>query len=439
MKVEHVEIGKLKYPDYNPRKWTEKAKRELKDSLREFDFVQPIIVNKAKGRENIIIGGSFKVAMAKEMGRKTVPVYFVTIADIDKERELNLRLNKNQGEWDFNLLADFDEVLLQQVGFDSQELDKVFAKKDAEDDFDVDAKVKEIGNKPKTKLGDIYILGEHRLLCGDTTSEEAMSKLMNKEKARIVFTSPPYWLGFEYEKENAIKEILEHIAKAAKNMVAHTKSKIIINTGNIAAITKAEKLTGKKQVALLIDWWRDELNRQGFLLRHIRIWAKSGQMKPSSRNDSVDMHWEYIGTFTEEEGNAGFIANFYNEHAAFEGQYKMGPEGQGWATNGIWVDIKGNARSNNHVAAFPVELVVRHLKMYTERKDLILEPYCGSGTTLIACETMGRRCFGMELDPVYCDVIVDRWEQLTGQKAVKQSELSKQSKKAKNKPKTKGK
>lgn len=196
-------------------------------------------------------------------------------------------------------------------------------------------------------------------------------------------------------------------------MAMMTKNRIIINTGNISSITKAERITGKKQPALLLDWWIDAMNRNNFLLRHIRIWAKNGGVKPSRINDKIDMHWEYIANFTDEEQTAGFIATF-KEQENNSGQNKNTPP---WAVNGVWTDIRGNARSTGHVAAYPVAIPGRYMQMYTNHNDIVYEPYCGSGTTLIAAEQLDRICYGMELDPKYCDVIVARWEKLTGQKA----------------------
>ena len=136
MKVVQVPINQLKPAEYNPRKADKRQFNDLKASLGEYGFVEPIVVNKAKDRLDTIIGGHFRVAVAKTMGIKEVPVVYVDIPDIEKEKELNLRLNKNLGEWDWDELANFDKSLLEEVGFLSEELDK-FIKVD-EDDFDAD-------------------------------------------------------------------------------------------------------------------------------------------------------------------------------------------------------------------------------------------------------------------------------------------------------------
>lgn len=176
LKIENVAVELLKPAEYNPRKWSEEARKQLTASLSEFGFVQPIVVNAASERRGVIIGGNFKLSIAKEKGMKTVPVVWVNIPDLKKEKELNLRLNKNQGEFDLDLLADFDVDLLSEVGWESKEIDKIFDDKD-EDDFNAEKEVEAIVT-PTSKYGEIYELGKHRLMCGDASKEADVLNLM---------------------------------------------------------------------------------------------------------------------------------------------------------------------------------------------------------------------------------------------------------------------
>ena len=317
-----------------------------------------------------------------------------------------MRLNRNLGSWDWDALAnEFDMENLEEWGFTDNDFD--VAIEDIGDEQDANPKIddtKELQETWGTEKHQIWCIGEHRLLCGDSTKGKEVKSLMGKNTATLCFTSPPYWVGFEYENEKEKESIVQHINKVSENLAVFTKGKIVINTGNIASITTAQKITGSKQVALLIDWWRDALNKNNYLLRHIRVWAKYGRVTPSRANDKIDMHWEYIGMFTEENGNAGLISTFKREDDNI-GIKKQTPE---WAVTGVWTDIQGNARANQHIASQPVELVERYIKMYTHKNDLMIEPYCGSGSTMVAAQNLGRRCYGMELQPGYCAVILQR-------------------------------
>lgn len=163
MEIIQVKIKDLKFAEYNPRKANEKEVNDLKESLKRFGLVEPIVVNSAPKRKNVIIGGHFRTKVAKELGIKELPVVYVNIPEIKREQELNLRLNKNLGKWDEELLANFDEDLLSEVGFGSEEIDEIFDLGVAEDEFDADEEYGKI-KKPKTKLGDVYKLGRHRLV-----------------------------------------------------------------------------------------------------------------------------------------------------------------------------------------------------------------------------------------------------------------------------------
>lgn len=153
MNVVDVEISKLIAADYNPRLLTDKAKAKIWESIMQFGMVEPIVVNNAKGRENIIIGGHQRWYILKEMGKGTIPVVYVTIDDLEREKELNLRLNKNVGEWNWDELCNFDEELLRMVGFD-EELDKIFQKDIKEDD-----EAPPVPEVAESKLGEVYQLG----------------------------------------------------------------------------------------------------------------------------------------------------------------------------------------------------------------------------------------------------------------------------------------
>jgi DNA modification methylase len=400
-----MQIKEIKVNPKNPRIIKDARFQKLVKSIEEFPEMmklRPIVVD----ADGMILGGNMRYKALQHLGFKEIPDEWVKRADElteEQKKRFIIADNAPYGEWDWDILAnEWDAPKLSDWGIDFPE-DWMPKQEAQEDDYEVPDEI-----ETDIALGDLFEIGPHRLLCGDSTDSEQVAKLMNGEKADICFTSPPYWVGFAYENENEKATILQHIYDESVNMALFVKGKIIINTGNISSITTAEKITGKKQPALLIDWWIDALNKNNYLLRHIRIWAKNGGVQPSRANDKIDMHWEYMGLFTDEDDNAGFISTFKNQNDK-EGIAKNTPT---WAVNGIWNDIQGKARASGHVAAFPVQLVSRYAQMYTKENHLFYEPYCGSGTTMVAAHQLNRKCYGMELVPKYCQVIIDRMRKL---------------------------
>jgi hypothetical protein len=175
--ITQVDINLLNPAPYNPRQASEEEYQHLKNSIEKFGLVDPLLVNSAPGRENVIIGGHFRLKVAKDMGFEKVPVVYINIADIEKEKELNLRLNKNTGQWDFDTLANLDEEMLISVGFSAFELDNIFdlnlGKVDKDETPDTPAVA-------QAKPGQIYQLGTHRLMCGDSTDPEQIKALFTE-------------------------------------------------------------------------------------------------------------------------------------------------------------------------------------------------------------------------------------------------------------------
>lgn len=174
LKIETVKIEELNPAPYNPRKWSESAIEQLRESVQRFGVVDPLLVNNAKGRENVVIGGHFRLKVAKELGVTELPVVYVTIPELEREKELNLRLNKNLGEWDIDLLKEFDEAILSDIGFTSEDLDGVFNIDDTPENFDLKKELEKLDIQVEAKKGDIYQLGDSRLM-GEENERTALS------------------------------------------------------------------------------------------------------------------------------------------------------------------------------------------------------------------------------------------------------------------------
>ena len=416
MQIEQVNIDKLVFADYNPRGSTEKEEQELKKSIERFGFVEPVIVNSAPKRKNIIIGGHFRVRMAKEMGIKEVPVHYIKISDIEKEKELNLRLNKNLGHWDMDLLAHFDEAMLLDVGFDTDEIDKLFLNLDPDDKDD---EVPELPETAVSQYGDIYLLDEHHLMCGDATNKEDVAKLMNGQKADMVFTDPPYNVNYKGQgrkTKNRIKNdnmtksaFMEFLVKAFKSYRDAMK--------NGAGMYVFHSSSTQRD-------FESALEKTGFEVKNQLIWNK-----PSSALGWSDYRWKHEPFFYV--GVKGEKIQFYGDRSRstvwdFQksdkellawAQRMKRYEQQGKTT--VWSMARSNLQEYVHPTQKPVELVSYAILNSSKSGDIVLDLFMGSGSALIACEKTHRACYGMELDPKYVDVIVKRWEDFTGQKAQK--------------------
>jgi hypothetical protein len=202
LQVQYVPISELKPATYNPRKWDKETTNQLSESLKRYGCVDPLIANSADNRKNIVIGGHFRLHVAKQLGYTEMPVVYLNLPDIEKEKELNIRLNRNLGEFDLDLLAKFDESFLSDIGFTTEELDDVFPVEESPEQFDLASELKKLSIENITvQKGDVYQLGDSKLMCGDSTVEADILKLMNGEKANMCFTDPPYLLDYLHGKK----------------------------------------------------------------------------------------------------------------------------------------------------------------------------------------------------------------------------------------------
>ena len=396
--------------------------RSLKASLKTFSWTTPIKAN----LEGFIIAGHGMYKAAIEEGYTHVPVEFCAldkqlskaylVADNETARRAVTEQDKLNELLEGALsIPDFD---IEAVGFSSEDLDSLLRDEPGEvveDEFNPDEEV-----ETRCKEGDLWQLGRHRLLCGDSTKMEDVERLMNGDKAHLLFTSPPYWVGMEYEtqkSEDEINTFIKNIVNSWTDFINVDLGRIVINTGT-AAIHRIEKKR-KVEVLPLIDKWQSNLKQRGWLARHYRIWAKGGDLPASisPKTDVVDQHWEHITTFEHQDSEYSYLGTFWSPAGEQRGQEKIGTK---WAQQGVWADIQGDrSAGGKHCAAFPVELPARNMRLYTKAGEICAEPFCGAGTSIIAAEQLNRICYGMELSPKYCDVILSRWEQFTNQTAKK--------------------
>ncbi|PIT88674.1 MAG: hypothetical protein COU29_02815 [Candidatus Magasanikbacteria bacterium CG10_big_fil_rev_8_21_14_0_10_36_32] len=435
LNIVEVPINELRASEYNPRKHSKEQTDQLKESIKRFGMVDPVICNNAPERKNIIIGGHFRAEVAKELGMTTVPVVYIQITDIAKEKELNLRLNKNTGEFDLELLAEFDEAFLADVGFDSQDLDNIFPVEESTEQFDLEKELEKLNIQNITvQKGDIYELDGSKILCGDSTIEADMLKLMNGEKADMVFTDPPYILdylkgktkqkdgvttGFGAKKNRRYLETdmlpdnftelwMDNISKIAKENFAIVCYE---NWKNIRTIwNEMEKYWKVKNMIV----WHLPNRVQGFSAKYRFFNKHDIAMVGATENKEISIEDE--GELLENEYETALYAIGGKPHwESYEKGKKICPTD--------FIEFKAaDEKSSGQGVIFgtkPTEILIPYIKVLTKRGDLIVEPFGGSGSTLMATIKMNRRCYLMEKCPTYVEVILKRWEKETGKKPIK--------------------
>lgn len=388
MEIVNIKIGKLNPAEYNPRLDLQPADKEYQDikrSVVEFGLVEPLVINK----DMTVIGGHQRLKVLRDLNFSTVPCIIVDL-DKQKEKMLNIALNKISGDWDRAKLKDILEELdtgefdVSLTGFGEQEIEDLmteFHVDPKEDDFDVDKAVGEVG-EPICKRGDIWQLGEHRLMCGDATVEEDVKRLMDGKKADMVFTDPPYGIDYSGGRTQVVRKKNYGKIKGDKNPDITEFIEAIIRNSYKRDCYICVSPINLKPVFQVIDKY------DGMI-----VWKKQS---PGLGYQFIRRYCEFIIFFTKRKKNK-------LEKSEFD--Y--------WEMN---TDLRTEYQ---HGTQKPIALSNRAIKYSSVKEDIIADWFGGSGSTLIACEQLNRKCYMMEIDPIYCDVIIKRWETYTNKKAVK--------------------
>lgn len=377
MQIKTVAVEKLIPYVKNSRTHSDAQVAQIAASIKEFGWTNPILVD----GENGIIAGHGRLMAARKLGHKEVPVIELAHMTDSQKRAYVIADNQlamNAG-WDTSLLslelADLKEqgFELDVLGFDAKELDKLLEPEQVEGLTDEDA-VPDVPVEPKTKLGDIYQLGNHRLMCGDSTSIDAVEKLMDGQKADMVFTDPPYNIDYQ-----GVKDKREKI-----------KNDKMPDNEFVDFLT--ESLMGCEVMYVCCSWHYAHLFREAM----IRL----------ARQPKAMIVWDKVNP-------AQHLDKYFKQHEIifYYGDYG----GQKTLRGDVWT-LK-RQKNTVHPTMKPVELIEIALQDNAGKK-IVYDGFGGSGSTMIACEKLGRQARMMELDPKYCDVIVKRWEDFTGKKAV---------------------
>ena len=487
-------IGQVPDLPMNPRQWTQAELDKLAASLTETPELfeaRPVLVYPFGGKY-VILGGNMRYEASKQNKAKEIPaIVFPSDTPVEKLKEIVVKDNGAFGAWDFDALAnEWDDLPLTEWGVPAWPQDSGFRPEEnqpsaggpaetQEDNFDGEKDAVQT----QCQTGDVWQLGDHRLLCGDSTKDENYEKLLEGKEARLCVTSPPYGVGKSYE-EYGLGPWKETIFPVIENITKHARI-VVWNIGDLFA-------TGNQFIEPTSMYSTQKMKECGFDMMYARIWKKQGgnfagtnpyytvSMKPVQEYEWIlgyakrDYERDYapiIQWFNKqalvadlnnaklkEITGAGFMyGHWFTSHqfsmmdeknyiavqkycrengiAAFEREYEeirreydnlniygkilTKDDESDWGQWAVWNIATVNHRTGDHPAEFPVELPARCIKMHSRPGDAILEPFCGAGTTLIAAEQLGRICYGIELDPHYCDIIIARWEKFTGKKAVK--------------------
>lgn len=436
LKIVEVAISEINLAPYNPRKHSREQLLQLEESIKRFGMVDPIILNGATERLNVVIGGHMRLQALHELGETTVPAVYVHIADIEKEKELNLRLNKNTGEFDYDLLSSFDESFLENVGFSSEEIDNVFPVDETTDQFDLKKELDKLNiTEVKAKTGDIYDLDGSRLLVGDSMIEADVMILMDGNKADMVLTDPPYILDYLKGKTKNKDGITEGFG-AKKNRIYLGTESLPDNftelwMGNISKVAK------ENFSIIVYENWKNLRTIWGEMEKHWkvknmivwhlpnRVQGFSAKYKLFNKHDIAMVGGsEDVELNIENEGDELLDNEYDTALYAIAGKPHWESYGKGkriCPTDFIEYTADDEKSSGQGVifGTKPLEILIPYIKVLTKRGDLIVEPFGGSGSTLIAATRMGRRCFIMEKCPTYAEVIIKRWEKETGKTALK--------------------
>lgn len=417
----------------NPRILTEKQKEELTESIRKFDLAEIPAIN----TDGKIVAGHQRIMVLQLLGRgeETIDVRIPSRKlTPDEFREYLLRSNKNTGEWNYEMLKDFDIEQLMDVGFGDEELSGIWdgATGIEEDGFNAEKEAGKI-KIPKTKNGEVYKLGPHRLMCGDSTKEKDVKKLMGKDLADMVYCDPPYNIGLDYSKG---------IGTAGKYKCARIKS----NDKFPDLKYKGFRVNDKKKIGEYSDflnstiknalkfskpnihffYWCDEnyiwllqtlFSQNEIMLRRVNLWVKNN----ANVTPQVAFNKVYEPCVYGTKGTPYLNKNYANLNEILNQEIESGNQVQDEILDiiNIWLAKRDNAQSYQHPTQKPLNLHEKPIKRCTKPRDLIIDLFGGSGSTLISAEQLKRKAYLMEQDPIFCDVIIKRFEQFTNQKAKK--------------------
>jgi DNA modification methylase len=379
MRAEVVKISEVKINPNNPRLIKDDKFAKLVQSIKDLPqmlAIRPIVVNS----DMVVLGGNMRLKACKEAGLKEVPIIIADNLTEEQQREFLIKDNVSGGEWDWQMLAnDWDTEQLNEWGLDIPEFETDKTLEAVEDDYEMPDEI-----QTDIVLGDLFEIGEHRLVCGDSTDSDAVAKLMNGEKADMVFTDPPY--GVSYQSNMRTKSAKFDVLKNDDIFITEWINNLPIYSRGFVFVWTSWKV---------IKQWIEFLQPLGEMTNMI-IWNKGG-------GGLGDLKGTFLSDFE--------VALVYNRDAEIKGK-RLGS---------VWSVGKDGSSTYLHPTQKPVELAAMAIENILDKNKIVLDLFLGSGSTMVAAHQLKRKCFGMELDPKYCQVIVDRMLKLDPSLTIKRN------------------
>lgn len=380
--IEWKDIKSVKPYARNAKKHDDKQVANVAESIKQFGWQQPIVCD----ADGVIIIGHCRLLAAKKLGLKKVPVKTVDNLSEEQVKKLRALDNKlNESEWDFDLLAD-DIGELDFSGFD---IDWGLPENEEEKEI-IEDEAPEVDEEHESicKLGDVWQLGRHRLICGDSTDKATVEMLMDGKKANLCVTDPPYNVNYEGKTEEKLKIGNDSMSNEEFEKFL-TSSFLVINDILLEGGCFYVWHASRSQIE-----FENALNLSGLKVRQQLIWVKNSMVLGRQ-----DYQWRHEPCFYGwKEGTH----NWYSDRKQT-----------------TVLEFDRPTANKEHPTMKPIALIAYQIKNSSKKDEIVFDGFGGSGSTLIACEQTGRKCYTCELDPKYCDVIIKRYENLTGQKAVK--------------------
>lgn len=402
-------IRDLKTWNKNPRKISKDKIEKLREKIIARGFHDVIVID----MDNTILSGNQRKSILLELGIETVTVLIPERALTEQERDaVALESNKHDGEWDFELLKSFDFDLLSDIGFSDIEL-KFFDEdmKVEEEDFNEKEELKKITN-PLTKLGDVILLGKHKLICGDSTNPNVLKKLFGEEKASMIYSDPVYNIKIDYNGGVGGKK---NYGGSVNDSRTDTEYYEFIRKSLSSALSVSNK-------DLHVFYWCDEsyiwlfqtLYRE-FNIQNKRVcmWVKNGQ----NPTPTVAFNKCYEPCVYGTIGSPFLHSSSQSLNEVLNSETSTGNDLLDEIQN-IWTEKRLPSKDYEHATSKPPKLHEKAIKRCTRPNDIILDSFSGSGSTLISAHQLGRRVYGVELEPAFCDLIMRRFEKLTGIKPI---------------------